>query len=240
MKWNDLNLPTSAENLACDEALLDACDAGGDEVLRCWEAREHFVVVGYANKLHREVNLDNARALGVPVLRRCSGGGTVVQGPGCLNYSLVLKIPAAGPLTAIASTNRHIMERLRDAVRPLLGDGGTVAVRGFTDLVVGERKFSGNAQRRRRHAFLFHGTFLLDFDLPVIERVLRLPSHQPEYRRDRSHRDFLVNLHLPAEKIKAALREQWQANDTDFVAPHPAIVELVKAKYATKAWNEKF
>ena len=240
MKWIDLNLPTPAENLACDEALLDACDAGGDEVLRFWEARDHFVVVGYANKLHCEVNLDNARSLGVPVLRRCSGGGTVVQGPGCLNYSLVLKIPEAGPLTSIASTNRHIMERLCDALRLLPGDGGTAAVRGFTDLVVGERKFSGNAQRRRRHALLFHGTFLLDFDLPVIEQLLRFPSHQPDYRHDRSHLDFLMNLRVPAETIKSVLREQWQASDAGFVTPHSAIFELVKAKYATNAWNEKF
>jgi len=134
------------------------------------------VVVGYANKLHREVNLDNARARGIPVLRRCSGGGTVVQGPGCLNYSLVLKIPEAGPLTAIAPTNLHIMQQLCAALRPLLGTKLTPVVRGFTDLAMGERKFSGNAQRRRRHALLFHGTFLLDFDLPVIEQVLRFPS----------------------------------------------------------------
>jgi len=49
-----------------------------------------------------------------------------------------------------------------------------------------------------------------------------------------------MNLRLPAEKIKAALREQWQAHDASFALPHSAIAELVQTKYATGAWNEKF
>ena len=100
MKLLDLTLPSPAENLACDEALLDACDEnGGEEILRFWEAREPFVVVGYANKVATEVNLDACAAKKLPVFRRCSGGGTVLQGPGCLNYALILRITDDGPLS---------------------------------------------------------------------------------------------------------------------------------------------
>src|SRR5688572_6131078 len=93
MRWLDLTFPTPAENLACDEALLDLCEAGfADEVLRFWESPTHFVVVGYGNKVDSEVEVAACRADGIPILRRCTGGGTVLQGPGCLNYSLVLRI----------------------------------------------------------------------------------------------------------------------------------------------------
>src|SRR5436190_1549788 len=93
MNLLDLTLPTPAENLACDEALLDAFEAaGGDGVLRFWEPAEPFVVVGYSNQVAQEVDVAACDAAGIPVLRRCSGGGTVVQGPGCLNYALVLNI----------------------------------------------------------------------------------------------------------------------------------------------------
>src|ERR1041384_3554800 len=96
MKLLDLTLPTPAENLACDEALLDACEGGAaDEVLRFWESSTPFVVVGYGNKVAREVNVAACEARGIPILRRCSGGGTVVQGPGCLSYALVLRITQA-------------------------------------------------------------------------------------------------------------------------------------------------
>jgi hypothetical protein len=63
----DLTLPTPAENLACDEALLDLCEEGGaGEVLRFWEPREYFVVVGYANKVASEVNVNACRGLVQP------------------------------------------------------------------------------------------------------------------------------------------------------------------------------
>ena len=58
MNYLDLTLPTPAENLAADEALLDQCEAArAGAVLRFWEPREHFVVVGYSNKVRTEVNL---------------------------------------------------------------------------------------------------------------------------------------------------------------------------------------
>ena len=93
MTFLDLTLPAPAENLACDEALLDWFEEqGGDGVLRFWEPDNYFVVVGYGNHVAIEANVPACEADGVPVLRRCSGGGTVLQGPGCLNYSLILKI----------------------------------------------------------------------------------------------------------------------------------------------------
>jgi lipoate-protein ligase A len=48
MKLLDLTLPTPAENLALDEALLDAAEAGElpDEVLRLWEFPQAVVVIG--------------------------------------------------------------------------------------------------------------------------------------------------------------------------------------------------
>ena len=58
------------------------------------------MVVGYANQVEVEVNVPACTARGIPILRRCSGGGTVVQGPGCLNYAVVLRITADGPTQA--------------------------------------------------------------------------------------------------------------------------------------------
>ena len=112
MNHLDLTLPTPEENLACDEALLELAETGnGGEVLRFWEPNHHFVVLGYANKVVSEINVSVCENRGVPVLRRCSGGGTVLQGPGCLNYSLVLRINRSPPLHSISKANRFIMER---------------------------------------------------------------------------------------------------------------------------------
>ena len=228
---------TPAQNLACDEALLEACDAGaGGEVLRLWESPSYFVVVGYGQSISREVNPAACRERGIPILRRSSGGGTVLQGPGCLNYSLVLRTGDHEACRTIGSTNRFIMQRHRAVMARLVAAGhpapalaGTFAnaaaaagkavetidspleIQGFTDLTWRGRKFSGNAQRRRQHALLFHGTFLLDFDLGLVDALLPPPSRAPDYRQNRCHSAFLTNLPVSAKAVKTALIHAWSA-----------------------------
>ena len=239
MKCLDLTLATPEQNLAADEALLEGCETGRTgEVLRFWEPRDYFVVLGYANKIATEVQTTSCETRGVPIRRRCSGGGTVLQGPGCLNYSLVLSIDPAGPTAGISGTNAFVMQRQRQALQSLLSS--PVHVEGVTDLALGSLKFSGNAQKRRRNSLLFHGTFLLSFNLPLIEQLLAPPAREPAYRHGRPHREFLTNLRLPAGVVKAALQAAWGATKPMEWNLDEDIGRLVTAKYSTAAWNLKF
>ena len=242
MRHLDLTFPSPAENLACDEALLDWCESGeGSECLRFWESPVPFVVVGYANKVETEVNVAACEARKIPVLRRCSGGGTVVQGPGCLNYSLVLPITKDGPLHSIAVANQFIMRRNRAAIYSALrASHSAIAVRGHTDLAIGEKKFSGNSQRRRKHFLLFHGTFLLNFDLALIGDLLQMPSKEPDYRESRKHSDFLTNINVSAEELRVTLQKAWNADSLLANPPLEKCKSLAREKYATNEWNFKF
>src|SRR5271163_1030419 len=89
-----LTLPTAAENLALDEALLEEAEAAGaaSETLRLWEPAESTVVVGRGSQIAREVDATACRQDGVPILRRASGGGAIVAGRGCLMYAVVLSL----------------------------------------------------------------------------------------------------------------------------------------------------
>lgn len=227
-----------AHLLACDHALLDEREAfGGDDVLMFWEASSPFVVLGYTDRVASEANVEECRKENIPILRRCSGGGTVVQGRGCLNYSLVLRIPDEGALSNLSQTNQFVMNRTRDALQTLTSQ--IIEVRGITDLAVGGLKFSGNAQRRRRNFLLFHGTFLYDFDLGLVDRVLEMPSRQPDYRNERKHRDFVTNLRLSPYAIKEALRGAWNANRVFETLPQERIKALVRDIYSQDSWNFK-
>ena len=132
----DLTFPTAEENLACDDALLTLCeerDSAG--VLRFWEPRTTFVVLGYSGRAADEVHLDRCRREGVPVLRRVTGGGTVVQGPGCLDYTLILPHRSDTALSTITATNTYVMERMRSTVATLR-PGAVVRKDGDTDITV--------------------------------------------------------------------------------------------------------
>jgi lipoate-protein ligase A len=236
----DHQLTAPAEQLAADETILDRCEAGQTgEALVFWEPRETFVVVGYANKVAAEVNVPACEAKKIPIFRRCSGGGTVVQMAGGLNYSVILRIEENGPTRNISSANQFIMERNRTAIESVLAPS-SVSVRGHTDLCAGDLKFSGNSQRRRKNFLLFHGTLLLDCNLQLISELLRMPSLQPDYRSSRPHEEFVTNLNLPAEAVKAALAKAWDAIEPFSNPPVEAIKKLAREKYSTDEWNFKF
>ena len=186
---------------------LDKCDQSGSETLWFWESPRVFVVIGYGQRADREVEEENCAIDGIPILRRCSGGGAVVQGPGCLNYGLALRIDQRTEIDSITKANRWIMNHNALALERLLED--SVAVAGHTDLVVQGRKVSGNAQRRRSRTLLFHGTFLCGLHFPWVDRYLKTPSLMPEYRRGRMHSEFIGNLEVGASQVMGALREIW-------------------------------
>lgn len=265
MEFLDLSFPSPAENLACDEALLDWREQnGGQGILRFWESPETFVVVGYANKIKAEVDVARCEGDKIPIFRRCSGGGTVLQGAGCLNYSLILPIVENSPLAEISGANKCIMDRNREAIQSVTDGSLSIKVKGCTDLTAcshagdpaacsharpsegsdgslqGFRKFSGNSQRRHKAFLLFHGTFLLNFDLGLVGKLLTFPSRQPDYRESRSHADFLMNLHLPPATVKEAMKKVWNAQAPLPAPPLEKVSNLARDKYATREWNFKF
>lgn len=200
-------MPSPVENLALDEALLDEVEEqDGDPVLRFWESDRLFVVLGASSRPVDDVNLTACERDTVPVLRRASGGGTVLQGPGCLSYAFVFPLQLHPSLATIRGTNQFILERIAGALRRW---EPTTAFRGISDLAIGERKISGNAQRRIRRALLFHGTVLYGMPGDVIARYLTHPARQPEYRRNRTHDVFLRTIEAPLQDIKHAIAEAW-------------------------------
>ena len=233
MKYCDFAAATPAEHLACDEALLDLCESGQERaILRVWEPASAFVVLGYANQIE-EVNVAACRRLRIPILRRVSGGGAILQGPGCLNYAVAIRHDGRGPFSTLRGAMAHVLERHRHLLQRALGF--SVALAGLSDLTIAGRKCSGNAQRRKRHAALVHGTFLLAFDLPLIERVLPMPARQPAYRAQRTHTEFLTNLTIPSSRLTAMLREAWQG--TNLLDPiSDDVIAALTRRYADPAW----
>ncbi len=188
----DRTFSSPEENLAFDDGLLDA----GRETLRLWESPVHFVVLGRSGRPEKEVNVAACQAAGIPVLRRSSGGGTVLQGPGCLNYTLALSLASCPALTNVPASYGILLSRIARALQ-LPG----LEVRG-TDILLRGRKVSGNAQRRTRGWLLHHGTLLHGLDLLLMELLLFEPPRQPAHRAGRTHRQFVASLRITTLDLK--------------------------------------
>jgi len=230
---------SAAEQLAVDEALLNAVECGelAGPLVRTWQATSPTVVVGSSSRLAEEVNLETCQKLGVPVLRRPSGGATVVLGPGCIMWTVVRPHAEPPPIEAIHSA---MLDPLAAA---LTAAGRPVSRQGTSDLTVevpeGVRKVSGNALRVRRRAVLYHGTLLDDFPLDLIGRLLRHPPREPRYRRQRRHEDFLANLGVGRDQIDRAVREAFAAWREEVSWPQRQAEALVASRYAQATWTER-
>ncbi|MEM9352967.1 MAG: lipoate--protein ligase family protein [Planctomycetota bacterium] len=235
----DLTLPTPGANLALEEALLDRESAPAVPVLRLWEFDDYFVVLGRSSRI-REVHAERCQTEGVPILRRASGGGVVLAGPGCLMYSLVLPQETLGRSRGIDAAHSYVLGRMVHSLQPA---APSVIRSGTSDLTLsidGARmKFSGNALRMRANRFLYHGSLLYNFDLARVSRLLSDPVRTPDYRGDRGHEGFVTNLHLSRAELRKALISEWSANEPLLDPPIPEAEALAKTKYVNKDWNFK-
>ena len=202
MRFKDVSFPDPQQNIAFDEELLRLADKErAGPALRFWESPRVFIVVGRIGKIEEDVKVKVAESDGVPILRRASGGGTVVQGPGCLNYTLVLSKQEHPVLNDLRRSYAWISQKVIDALKPL---GVEAVFRSVSDIAVAgsEKKFSGNAQKRGKNYVLHHGTILYNFDLSLISRYLTIPKDVPAYRQGRSHTDFVTNIPIDPVAFK--------------------------------------
>jgi len=230
----ELTLPTPALNLALDEALLEVAEQGQitTPILRLWESEQPFVVVGRATKLTEEVNLSVCQQDQVPVLRRNSGGASIVTGPGCLMYGVILSYEQFPQLASLDQCHQFVMTRVLKAVPA----SEAVNFQGTCDLTYQGRKFSGNSLRCKRNHVLYHGTLMYDFELSMISKYLGQPARMPDYRQSKSHDEFVTNLPVLKQILRSGMLEAWDVDGVFTDWPQELTTQLAKEKYESRSW----
>ncbi len=219
-----------------------------------WLAREHgaeqpplaivyrnasAVILGRNQNPWRECDPRRLRQMGVPLLRRVSGGGTVYHDLGNLNYALVTARAAYAP-------ERH-SELLREALERL----GVAAERGpRNDIWAAGAKVSGTAFMLTARVALHHGTLLLDADLARLRQALAPAAMEIETKAVGSVRSPVANLAeqhpgltaaAVVDSLQAVLERQWGRGrrrqlDTTPAALPAGAVDLL-GKYTDDAWT---
>ncbi len=205
MLIKDISFSSAEENIAYDEKLLDLAEKGlSNEALRFWEAQYFFIVLGRVSKSEIDVNTAAVDRDSVKIIRRRSGGGTVLQGPGCLNYSLILSLEKRPEIRDIKRSYEFIIGKICGAFNSA---GVKAEFQPLSDMALSGRKFSGNAQWRRKKYILHHGTILYNFPIGMIGKYLKMPPYAPPYRKGRSHSEFLTNVKIPPADIRKVIEK---------------------------------
>lgn len=226
------------------------CQAGVDQFCGyVWQPVQHAAVLGISQSADKELNTQHIEMKGVKIIRRQSGGGAVILCDNVLCFGFFA--PSGG-----IDNDLSIKESFRKLTEPVVRAcknkfSVNVVNAGISDLAVehdGElKKICGCAQMRKRNAVLVHGTILVNADISLLEEYLAWPSEVPDYRKERSHSDFCINLSkvskikLTPELLAAAIRDEATAVGWDWLevphVPDEDVQELVHKKYGNFQWN---
>jgi lipoate-protein ligase A len=240
-------------NMAIDEAILQSrMDNLVPNTLRLYQWQPSAVSVGKNQDLQDTVYVDNCRKLGVDIVRRNSGGGTVFHDQaGELTYSVTAQTSDLGK--DVTEVYTQIYAAVTDALR-LLGipaDFSSGDQKNCPNLTVNHRKISGSAQTVKRNITQQHGTLLLKVDLPLMFQLLRVPftnncgmAAQTAQRKITSIQTELGHA-VTAETAANALTQGFKAilkinlNQAGLTLYEQALAQKLYArKYATDGWNQ--
>ncbi len=171
------------------------------------------IVMGISGQSKELVEESCAKQDGVPIIRRFSGGGTVVVDSGTLFVSLIFQ-EEAHPFPSYPEPILRWTEEFYQSA---------LSIPSFklreNDYVIGNLKCGGNAQYLRKNNWLHHTTFLWDFQKQNMN-YLKHPLRMPKYRKGRSHLEFLCTLkkfypqiHLMSNKIQEELQHRFILNE---------------------------
>lgn len=171
------------EQLVLEEALLR-----GDTRNWCIINRGSTpaIVMGISGKPHELIDLSKVGSH-MPVIKRFSGGGTVVVDENTLFVTFIFQ-KEAHDFHCFPEPIMQWSHALYKAVFPM----DFFALRE-NDYVLKDKKCGGNAQYIKKDRWLLHTSFLWDYHPKNMDYLLH-PKKTPRYREDRAHTDFLCRL----------------------------------------------
>lgn len=220
------------QQLQLEEALLRL-----DERNFCLinEGSPPAIVMGISGKFEELIDPEKLKQNPIPVIRRFSGGGTVVVDADTLFVSFICQ----KELHDFSPYPEPILRWSEAIYKAFLPPPFHLRE---NDYVIGERKCGGNAQYLKKNRWLHHTTFLWDYKKIHMDLLLH-PQKTPQYRASRSHEDFLTPLsaHLPSKahfvsELKKTLAQLYPVQEVTLDAVLP-FLEQPHRQSTQKVWG---
>ncbi|WP_297459388.1 biotin/lipoate A/B protein ligase family protein [Thermococcus sp.] len=247
MRFIPLIVARPEVQMAIDEAIMRARIEGKvPDTVRLYAFSPSSVTIGRFQSVVHDVNLDEARRLRIPVVRRITGGGSVFHDEfGEITYSVIAGESFHPMLKNVGSSYRYLAGPLVDALREL---GLDADFSGLNDITVKGKKISGSAQTRRKGVILQHGTFMYATRVEVLGKVLRVSGLKLRDKGVSSIWERVTT--LEREGIKLNRWEAYGLLKRGFFRAFPLkegkltdyelelAERLVEEKYGNPEWNE--
>ena len=252
-KWRllDTGLRDAFYNMALDEAIAIARSRGlVPNTIRFFRWEPSAVSIGYFQSMEEEVDIEACNRLGVDYVRRRTGGGAVYHDrDGELTYSII--VDESHPL--ISRDFQKTYETLcLGLVRGLRLLGVPAEFKPINDIVVLNKKISGNAQTRGMNVVHQHGTILRDVNPELMFTVLKVPSEKIRDKMIKSVKERVTSLknylgrEVSFKELKNSLMKGFEEAFGITLVPgkitefeEQMAMKLKREKYSTREWNFK-
>lgn len=226
-------------NLALEEYCIRNLPNGEDYLL--FYINKPSIIIGRNQNTLEEIDQEYIEANDIDVVRRISGGGAVYHDFGNLNFSF---------MTDYDRTKLNNFRQFTAPIIKVLNQMGVPAeLKGRNDIVVNDKKISGNAQFSSVKRMFNHGTLLLDSDLSQVSKALTVKMTKIISKGHKSARARVTNIAefldepMTTQEFRAKILQGIFEDDPNFETYElteedwEGVYQLRKEKYDTWEWN---
>jgi lipoate-protein ligase A len=215
-------------NLSIEEWLMK-CSGPKELVLFLWQ-NENTIVIGRNQNPYKECDIKKLEEDGVQLVRRLSGGGAVYHDKGNLNFTFIA-----------ADENYDVERNLKVILNGIWKYGIQGHFNGRNDLMVKERKFSGNAFISDNGMNCHHGTLLVDVDLDKLSRYLTVSPLKLESKGIDSVKSRVINLKQISPQITIdGLKSALITSFNELYKIKSQIIQLNEKEVELETYLEKY
>ena len=167
------------------------------------------MIIGKGSNPQDELRADNILRDNIPVIKRTTGGCAVVVAPEMFVASFAV---ANDP----SKKNNEYFELFNGVILKAFQKIGVenLGTAGISDLTLNDLKVVGSAIYRNKDQVFYHAVINIAGDIELMEKYLKIPTRQPDYRQNRTHRDFVTSFKAQGYQIKLAdfeqaLKSEW-------------------------------
>ncbi|HMA83397.1 MAG TPA: biotin/lipoate A/B protein ligase family protein [Candidatus Thermoplasmatota archaeon] len=242
-------LLSAAENMAIDRAILVAHSKGHvPPTVRLYGWNPAAISIGYFQQLTEEVDLTACEKDHIDYVRRITGGGAVFHEDE-VTYSFVIQEKHPQISKNILESYKTICLAIMNGL-DFLGVKSTYAP--INDILVNNKKISGNAQTRKQKTVLQHGTILTDVDVDKMFRLLKVPNEKIKGKMIANVKERVTSLthelgsDFSFEDVSNALKKGFEETfDVTFTTgiltdeEKTLATSFQKTTFGSKKWNHQ-
>ncbi|MHA2162434.1 MAG: lipoyl protein ligase domain-containing protein [Candidatus Thorarchaeota archaeon] len=191
----DTGILSGAQNMALDDTILESLAQGySPSTLRFLQFNPATTLVGFHQSVEHEIRIDYCQRNGVDINRRITGGGAILFTPTCLGWEIFTN----NSTTALTGIKGNLYDTAQlicsGTIAGLRNLGVSAEFRGKNDIEVDGRKISGTGGTNRGSSLMYQGTLLIDFDVELMLKALRIPVEKLQDKEIDSVKDRVTCL----------------------------------------------